>query len=81
MFEYHDCSNTNALPPVDIVLARDVLSFLAPDVQKKLADDFGEKLKGNGIAIVGQNEVLSNLDSSGKWSGQTVGSVTVFNKK
>lgn len=81
MFEYHDCSNTNALPPVDIVLARDVLSFLAPDVQKKLADDFGEKLKGNGIAIVGQNEVLSNLDSSGKWSGQAVGSVTVFNKK
>lgn len=81
MFEYHDCANTNALPPVDIVLARDVLSFLSADVQKKLADDFGEKLKGNGIAIVGQNEVLTNLDTSGKWSEQSVGSVTIFNKK
>jgi purine-binding chemotaxis protein CheW len=58
-----------------------VLSFLSADVQKKLADDFGEKLKGNGIAIVGQNEVLTNLDASGKWSEQSVGSVTIFNKK
>lgn len=81
LFEYHDCSNTNALPPVDIILARDLLSFLPAEKQAKVSADFAEKLKGNGIVIVGQNEALASLEPSGKWNGQTVGSVTVFNKK
>ena len=79
LFEYHDCANTNALPPVDIVFARDVLSFLSADAQKRIAADFADKLKGNGVAFVGQNEVLDNMEGS-KWNVRTVGSVTVFGK-
>lgn len=56
MFEYHDCVNTNALPPLDIVFARDVISFLTPEQQKGLLEDFDEKLKGNGLLILGDNE-------------------------
>ena len=79
LFEYHDCANTNALPPVDIVFARDVLSFLSADAQKRIAADFADKLKGNGVAFVGQNEVVDNMEGS-KWNVRTVGSVTVFGK-
>lgn len=78
MFEYHDCANTNSLPPIDIVLARDLLSFLPAKNQETLADDFAEKLKGNGIAILGQNE---SLEGNNKWSATKVGSVTIFGKK
>jgi len=81
LFEYHDCSNTNALPPVDIVLARDVLSFLSADAQKKISEDFAEKLKGNGIAVVGQNEALDKLEPTGKWIEQSSGSIAIFSKK
>lgn len=79
LFEYHDCANTNALPPVDIVLARDVLSFLSADAQKKIVADFAEKVKGNGIAFVGQNESLDKVEGS-RWTARSVGSVTVFSK-
>lgn len=78
LFEYHDCANTNTLPPVDIVLARDVLSFLPAASQQKLSVDFSEKLKGNGVAILGQNETF---DGDARWNARTVGSVTVFSKK
>lgn len=78
LFEYHDCANTNTLPPVDIVFARDVLSFLPEASQKKLSVDFSEKLKGNGILILGQNETL---EGDARWTSKEVGSITVFSKK
>ena len=77
MFEYHDCSNTNSLPPVDIILARDVLSFLPEKSQQSIVADFAEKLKGNGIVILGRNE---SLESDNKWSVNKSGSVTIFGK-
>ncbi|MCR5725633.1 MAG: chemotaxis protein CheW [Treponema sp.] len=78
MFEYHDCMNTNALPNLDIVFTRDLISFMPKQAQETLIADFTEKLKGNGIVILGQNETLEN---NGKWTGKSVGSVTVFGKK
>ena len=77
MFEYHDCANNNTLPPIDIIFARDVLSFQPEKAQASIIADFGEKLKGNGIVILGQNESLEGND---KWSTTTVGSVKVFGK-
>jgi len=58
VFEYHDVSNDNPLPDLDIILARDVLSFLSEGDQYKLAGSFGEKLKGRGIVILGINEIM-----------------------
>ncbi len=77
MFEYHDCANTNSLPVCDIIFARDLISFLSASAQKTLAADFEEKLKGNGIVILGQNETLEGI---GKWNVHTDGSVAYFTK-
>jgi purine-binding chemotaxis protein CheW len=57
-FEFHDVMNTNTLPPLDIILCRDMLSFLSPIDQKRLLGDFYDKLKPEGIVICGANERL-----------------------
>jgi len=62
VFEFHDILHDNPLPELDIILARDVLSFIQRPDQKKMTDSFGEKLKSNGIVILGRNESLS-----GEW--------------
>lgn len=76
MFEYHDCVNTNNLPPIDIVFSRDMLSFLPDDSQKTVLGEFNEKLKGNGIIITGENEDISAAGFKKK-----EGAVTVYTKE
>jgi purine-binding chemotaxis protein CheW len=61
IFEYHDISNENTLPEVDIILARDVLSFLPAQEQTRIIADFSEKLKTRGIVIMGRNEELTGV--------------------
>ena len=78
MFEYHDCANTNNLPSCDIIFARDVLSFLPAASQQTIVADFSEKLKGNGIVFLGQNE---SLEENTSWTTKAVGTVTIFGKK
>lgn len=77
MFEYHDCKNTNALPMVDIVFARDVLSLLDEASQNSVIADFQEKMKGNGIAIIGENEAMPGSFNFGE---NTVGALVAYNK-
>ena len=48
--------NASPLPPLDLILCRDVLSFMPPLDQKRLVVDFGEKLKPNGVVLAGSNE-------------------------
>ncbi|MBQ9909098.1 MAG: chemotaxis protein CheW [Treponema sp.] len=78
LFEYHDCANTNNLPSCDIIFARDVLSFLPEPSQQTIVSEFYEKLKGNGIVMLGQNE---SLEDNPKWSATKVGAITIFGKK
>lgn len=78
MFEYHDCTNSNSLPMVDIVFARDVLSMLPVESQNIVVGDFDEKLKGNGIIILGAGETLSK---GSNWGEKTVDSLTYYNKQ
>lgn len=78
MFEYHDCTNTNSLPACDIIFARDLLSFLPIATQQAVVSDFAEKLKGNGIVFVGQNETL---EKNSAWTAKKVDKITVFQKK
>jgi purine-binding chemotaxis protein CheW len=71
LFEYHDILHQNPFPAVDVIMARDVLSFLQPQDQQKIVTEFEEKLKPNGIVIVGENEILAGagwtrLESSGR---------------
>jgi purine-binding chemotaxis protein CheW len=58
MFEYHDVLNDNSLPELDIILARDILSFISEQDQGKMIADFSEKLKPRGVIILGKNEEL-----------------------
>ncbi len=74
-FEYHDVMNANPLPPLDFILCRDMLSFLAPIDQKRLFGDFIEKLKPNGVVLTGVNERLGE-----GWVPLGTGSVPAFRK-
>jgi purine-binding chemotaxis protein CheW len=58
VFEYHDILNDNPLPDLDIILARDILSFLPVQEQEKLMAGFGEKLRSRGLVILGKNEIM-----------------------
>ena len=77
MFEYHDCKNANALPMVDIVFARDLMSLLDVDAQKLLINEFLEKMKGNAVVIVGENEAI---DSSLGFGEKSVGALVAYTK-
>ncbi|MCX7023320.1 MAG: chemotaxis protein CheW [Spirochaetes bacterium] len=57
-FEFHDVQNANPLPPLDIILCRDTLSFMDVVQQKRLIAEFSERLKASGIVILGGNEKL-----------------------
>ncbi|MCL2764987.1 MAG: chemotaxis protein CheW [Treponema sp.] len=61
VFEYHDITNENTIPEVDIILARDIISFLPAQEQTRIAMDFSEKLKSRGIVIIGRNEELTGV--------------------
>ncbi len=78
MFEYHDINNANALPMTDIIFARDVLSLIPPEGQKTVLVDFEEKLKGNGILFLGENE---SVGSGMSWGEKTQGQLTYYNKQ
>jgi len=58
VFEYHDVLNESTLPDLDIILARDILSYFPESDQEKLTLLFAEKLKNQGLVITGRNEKL-----------------------
>ena len=62
LFEYHDVSHTNTLPDVDLIVARDLISFLNPEEQQKVLDDFYEHLENNGVLVLGANERIPESD-------------------
>ena len=77
MFEYHDCEHTNALPAVDIIFARDILSLLDEKAQESVVNDFIEKMKGNAVAIIGENEEMPDSFSFGE---NAVGTLVAYTK-
>ena len=77
MFEYHDCTNTNSLPNADLILCRDLLSFLPADVQNNVLLDFEDRLKGNGIMILGENESLAGKM---QWYENLIENISIYTK-
>ena len=57
-FEYHDVSHDNAFPDVQIIIARDFLSFMAESDRTKLISVIREKLSPGGIVLIGDREEL-----------------------
>lgn len=78
LFEYHDCLHTNSMPDVNIIFCRDVMSFMNEQSQEAVLSEFDEKLKGNGILIIGDNE---SLTTHIRWSEKMVDSVVVYSKQ
>ena len=77
MFEYHDVTNTNTVPNADLIFCRDVLSFLPEDVQDSVLLDFEDRLKGNGIMILGEKESLAGKM---QWSEKLIENISVYTK-
>ena len=77
MFEYHDVTNTNSVPNADLIFCRDVLSFLPEDTQDNVLLDFEDRLKGNGIMILGENESLAGKM---QWSEKLIENISVYSK-
>jgi purine-binding chemotaxis protein CheW len=62
VFEYHDILNDNPLPDLDMILARDVLSFFQIQDQERIIAGFLERLKNRGMVILGRNEELAGTE-------------------
>jgi len=62
VFEYHDVMHNNPLPDLDLIVARDAMSFFQEPDQQRLAEYFKEKLKSKGMVILGKNEFLPGVD-------------------
>jgi purine-binding chemotaxis protein CheW len=62
LFEYHDILNDNPLPDLDMILVRDLFSFIPEKDQDKLLINFLERLKPRGVVILGTNEELTGND-------------------
>lgn len=78
LFEYHDCTNQNSVPHMDVIIARDVLSFMNPKQQTLIISEFTEKLKDNGIVILGKNEAMPQHSG---WLRTVQGDVVAFSKE
>jgi purine-binding chemotaxis protein CheW len=70
--------HTNAMPAVDIIFARDVLSFMSEQAQKDLLNEFGEKVKGNGCLVLGDNEQVPVGNTN--WSAKSANQISMYLK-
>jgi len=77
LFEYHDIQNENSLPDLDMVLARDILSFFPVAEQARFIKEFTERLKSHGMVFVGTNEELAENE----WRSTAKQPVSAFVKR
>ncbi len=56
-FEYHDIGHRNDYEGLAIIVARDVVSFFEASIQERLLAGFRDKLKDEGLLILGMNEI------------------------
>jgi purine-binding chemotaxis protein CheW len=74
VFEYHDVLNETSLPDLDIVLARDILSYFSENDQNRILNEFSEKLRSHGLVILGKNEEVPG----GMWTSMSNEAISVF---
>ena len=77
LFEYHDVLHPNPFPDVDCIVARDIVSFMAANDQDKLLKEFFEKLKPEGILLLGSHETIDDPD----WERIESSGVVAYRKK
>ena len=73
LFEYHDALHDSPLPPLQAVVARDLLSYQSPEDRQRLIRSFNEKLVAGGVLVIGEHEqlhddVLTEMEQGGfRW--------------
>jgi purine-binding chemotaxis protein CheW len=72
LFEYHDILYGTPLPELDIILARDILSFYNPTLQEKFLEQFKENIADKGILFIGTHERLKKPGFTEMKSGNIV---------
>ncbi len=77
LFEYHDCTNMNVVPPCDLIFSRDFLSCISENKVDEVVSDFHEKIKDTGLVIVGENELLTN---NSLWLEKMYGTIVSYSK-
>lgn len=75
VFEYHDVLHDSTVPEVDIILARDLMSYMKPSDQTTLLEEFAERLKSGGVLIVGANERIPEGDD---WRRADDGQISAY---
>ncbi|MBN2657086.1 MAG: chemotaxis protein CheW [Spirochaetales bacterium] len=78
MFEFRDLENLEVFSRLDMVIIRDVLSFLKVDLQNRVIQVILDNLKDNGVLILGQNERLPNLSG---WEDISANGISAYRKK
>ncbi len=78
LFEYHDITHDNTLPRLDMVVARDTLSFLPPDSCAAVFTVFEEVMKPGALLILGNFEEPLNPDS---WERVALSGIVAYKKK
>jgi purine-binding chemotaxis protein CheW len=63
LFEYSDVTHANAVPPCDLIVIRDVMSFLSERNQRRVVEMIEEKAKESTIIVPGANEDLLSFGS------------------
>lgn len=78
IFEYHDIAHNNMVPKLDLVIARDIISFLDLNTQTEFFKFLNEMVKPQGILLLGKNETMP--DSTG-WDTIEESNLTVYKRK
>lgn len=60
LFEYHNAMHPNPFVEVDIIIARDLLSFMNTNDQAHLVKEFEDKLRPGGLLVIGNNERVNS---------------------
>ncbi len=62
IFEYHDIANEHSFPKLDVIVVRDILSFVDEDVFMKFFDRIFKQAHPGTLLIIGDNERI--MDNS-----------------
>ena len=57
LFEFSDVLTSTGLPKMDIIVVRDVVSYMQPAQQVSLFEQIDEQLKTGGVLLLGDHEV------------------------
>ena len=78
MFEFRDLENLEVFSRLDMVIIRDVLSFLKEDLQSRVIQVILDNMKDNGVVILGKNEVLPDLNG---WEDISGNGISAYRKR